>query len=216
MFKKGLISSMPIVIGYFPVAVTFGINTVALGFSPLEAILSSMLIFAGASQFVLISTMGYSFTNAIIIPLLLNLRHIVYGCVISQKFRIEKPVMTAFGLTDEVFATSLNLASDERYMWGIQLGAYLSWVVGTVIGALGGSILVSNKMLAPSLVFSLKALFFILLMANLEHSSILSAFVGGSIAILLHKFGYTSLGIIVAGILSPIIVMKIKGGEKTE
>jgi len=216
MLKKGLISSLPIVIGYFPVAVTFGINTVALGFSPLEAILSSMLIFAGASQFVLISTMGSSFANAVIIPLFLNLRHVVYGCVISQKFRIEKPMVTAFGLTDEVFATSLNLANDERYIWGVQLGAYSSWVVGTAIGAFGGSILLSNKILAPSLVFSLKALFFILLIANFEHTSILPAIIGGGIAIVFHKLGYTSLGIIVAGILSPIIVMRIKGRSKTK
>ena len=83
MFKKGLISSMPIVIGYFPVAVTFGINTVTLGFSPFEAILSSMLIFAEASQFVLISTMGSSFVNAIMIPLE-SQTHGLWMCDISK------------------------------------------------------------------------------------------------------------------------------------
>ena len=212
MFKRGLVASVPIVIGYFPVAITFGISALASGFSPFEAVLASMLIFAGASQFVLVSLIN-SIPSAIFIPLFLNLRHVVYGCIISQKVRIEKPLLTAFGLTDEVFATSLNLADDERYMWGLQFGAYLSWVVGTAIGAFGGTFLLSNKMLAPSLVFSLTALFLVLLISNLERDRFLSAIVGGTIAFIFHRMGLTSLGILLAGILSPLVTTRMKRSE---
>ncbi|MDN5969822.1 MAG: branched-chain amino acid ABC transporter permease, partial [Enterobacterales bacterium] len=33
-FKEGVVDSLPIVIGYFPVAFAFGLTAVKLGFSP--------------------------------------------------------------------------------------------------------------------------------------------------------------------------------------
>ena len=49
----------------------------------------------------------------------------------------------AFGLTDEVFGAALGeLARGRRFsepfMLGLGLGAYASWVSGTVAGALAG------------------------------------------------------------------------------
>ena len=203
---------MFIVIGYFPVVVTLGINTVALGFSPFEAILSSMLIFAGASQFVLISTMGSSFVNAIMIPLE-SQTHSLWMCDIS-KAQDKKTYHNSVWIDRRSF----RYFAECGKWWTVHVGntTWCLLVVGDRNGywTFGGSILASNKMLVPSLVFSLKALFFILLMVNLEHSSILSALLGGSIAIL--QLGYTSLEIMVAGILSPIIAMKIEGRDKTE
>lgn len=210
MFKKGLTASSLIAIGYIPVAITFSVSALTLGFNKIEIILASALIFAGASQFALISIMPYSLVNAIAIPIILNLRHIIYGSIISQKVEMRKPFITAFGLTDEVFAISLNAPNDERFIWGLQLGAYSSWVLGTLIGVLGGAILLSNKILAPSLTFSITALFLVLLIPNLRGLYTLSALIGGIIALFFHYFGYTSAGILFAGIFSPIAVLKIK------
>jgi 4-azaleucine resistance transporter AzlC len=209
MFKKGLIASFPIAIGYIPVAITFGVSALALGFNEIEAILASALIFAGASQFALISLINHSFVDAVTIPIILNLRHVVYGCIVSQRFEISKPFVTAFGLTDEVFATSLNAPNNERFVWGLEFGAYVSWILGTAIGILCGAVLLSNKILAPSLVFSLTALFLILLIPNLNGHK-LSALVGGVIALMFHSLGHTSTGILLAGILSPIVVQRVR------
>ena len=140
----------------------------------------------------------------------MNLRHVVYGCIVSQRFEIRKPFVTAFGLTDEVFATSLNAPNDERYIWGLEFGAYISWILGTAIGIFSGAVLLSNKILAPSLVFSLTALFLILLISNLRGYHTLSALIGGAIALSFHYLGYTSTGILLAGVLSPMVVLKIK------
>ncbi len=204
MFKRGLIASVPIVIGYIPVAITFGVSAVAIGFGRVEAVLASMLIFAGASQFALISLISKSFVDAVIIPIMLNLRHVVYGCIISQRINIRKPILTAFGLTDEVFATSLN-ANDEKFIWGLEVCAYLSWVLGTLIGVLCGAVLLSYTGFAPSLVFSLTALFFVLLISNIK-GKMLAALVGGVTAFVFHYFGYTSMGILIAGLVTPIVV----------
>ncbi|WP_202320602.1 AzlC family ABC transporter permease [Archaeoglobus neptunius] len=209
MFRRGLVASFPIVIGYLPVAMTFGVVAVSLGFGKVKAILASVLIFAGASQFALVSLFPDSLVNAVVIPVILNLRHVVYGYILSQKFEIRRPALTAFGLTDEVFAVSLDNSSDvknERFVLGLEVGAYLSWVSGTVIGVLSGVVLLSNKILAPSLLFSLTALFFVLLISNLRNSRPLSAIIGGSIALLFHYLGSTSTGILLAAILTPLML----------
>ncbi len=214
MFKEGLKGSVPIVLGYFPVAVTFAISAMAMGFSETETILASMLIFAGASQFALIALMPQSFLSAVVIPIALNLRHIVYGCIVSRRVNVKKPFLTAFGLTDEVFALSLN-ADDEKFIWGLEVGAYLAWVLGTLAGTIGGSFLLSSEAIAPSLTFSLTALFLILLIPNLKGYRALAVAVGGTVAMIFNMIGCASIGILLAGILSPIIVSRVRAWSTT-
>ena len=210
MFKKGLAYSFPIVIGYLPVAVTFGVVATAVGFSKLETLMASALIFAGASQFALVSILPESFLAGIAVPVALNLRHLVYSSIISQQVRMRSPLITAFGLTDEVFATSLNSPKDERFMWGLELGAYSAWVLGTLLGVYAGSFLISYQNLYSSLVFSLTALFLVLLLPNLKGKHAISAVFGGMIALLFHYLGQTSAGIIAAGIVAPLAVKMIE------
>jgi len=209
MFRKGFSYSFPIVAGYLPVSMTFGILAVTLGFSKTEAILTSALIFAGSSQFALISILPESFLSGVIIPIILNLRHLVYSSILSQKFEIKKASITAFGLTDEVFATSVNTRGDERFIWGLEAGSYISWVGGTALGVFTGSAL-SDDAIASALVFSLPVLFLVLLLPNLKEYSTLAAFFGGAIALSFHFIGMSSAGILLAGILSPALVMKLR------
>jgi len=126
---------------------------------------------------------------------------------VKDPLKIKYPFVTAFGLTDEVFAMSLN-ANDEKYIWGLEVGAYLSWILGTLLGIVGGAILLSCNV--PSLTFSLTALFLILLIPNLRGYHAFAGVVGGAIALLFHLVGYTSMGILLAGILSPIVVLKVR------
>ncbi len=209
MVKRGMIAGIPIAIGYFPVAVTFGLTALAMGINKTEAILASMLIFAGAAQFALVNLIYSSPINATLIPIFLNLRHLIYGCIVSQRLNVAKPFLTAFGLTDEVFAMSFK-GDDEKFVWGLALVAYLAWVFGTVLGVLGGSIIVSNETIYPSLVFAFPALFFILLISNLKSWHLASALLGGFIALVFHFYNYSSLGILLAGILTPPIILTLK------
>jgi 4-azaleucine resistance transporter AzlC len=211
MLKRGLSASIPIMIGYLPVSITFGITALTLGFNKLETILASALIFAGASQFALISLLPISFTEAVVIPVFLNLRHIVYSYITSRRIKPRKPFLLSFGLTDEVFARSLNSPKNEKFILGLELGSYLAWVGGTVMGVFFGAVLLSTEVLTPSLVFSLTALFFVLLIPNLKEKRLLSAIIGGTIALTLHLTGYTSAGILIAGIATPLI---LKGAKK--
>jgi len=176
-FLRGLFDSLSIAVGYVPVAISFGLAAVHADLSPLMAILVSMLVYAGASQFILVSLVasGGSAVSMVGIILLMNLRHIFYGPAVLMKLDGQRRRLPLFalaaGLTDEVFATAVSKLAyrpaQEREYWyaGLQLGAYSSWVAGTAIGAVfGQDLLRQSPVVSQALGFVLPALFFALLL----------------------------------------------------
>lgn len=172
----GLRASFPISMGYFPIAVSFGVAAVQaqINFEWIAAI--SVFVFAGASQFIIVALLasGASALAIISTVCLINLRHLFYGITLLPKLALpRKPIPLAFlsaGLTDEVFATALgkldSVHVDMRQGWfmGLQLGAYSAWVSGTIVGASVGAILGQQPpWLQNSIDFLLPALFIALL-----------------------------------------------------
>ncbi|CAM4364088.1 AzlC family ABC transporter permease [Kerstersia similis] len=177
-FFKGLQVSLSIAAGYLPVAFSFGLAALQAGLSPLTTLMLSVVVYAGASQFVLIPLLasGAGLLTALPTVLLMNARHLFYGPSLWGRYRrsgdgrIPTPVL-AFGLTDEVFAASMTRMADvpeeqrERWYLGLQTGAYASWVLGTVLGvALGGYFEHPPAALQAALSFILPGLFFALLL----------------------------------------------------
>ncbi|NOZ59254.1 MAG: AzlC family ABC transporter permease [Euryarchaeota archaeon] len=204
-------------LGYLPIALAFGISATGVGMSLLESVLFSALIFAGASQFALLSLLaagtppGVASTAA----LALNLRHILYGPLVAQRLGragLSSTAIIAFGLTDEVFATALarleRVPGEARTLWllGLEAGAYLTWVGGTLMGAAGGEALLSlSPDLAPVLSFALPALFLALLLPLLQGGAVLAAAAGGGVALIMHLHGQTAAGILGAGAAGVLI-----------
>jgi len=179
-FFHGLVSSLSIAVGYGPIAFSFGLAAMQAGLHPLVVIASSVLVFAGASQFLLITLLapGASLLGAIPTVLLMNARHLFYGPALLARFthsrrsrqQLASPLL-AFGLTDEVFAAAMSQlpriapAQQERWYLGLQLGAYAAWVGGTVLGvALDSSFQDPPVWVHEGLSFILPALFFALLL----------------------------------------------------
>lgn len=145
--RKGLSSAAPIAIGYVPIAIAFGVIARQAGLPFVETVLMSMMVFAGASQFMAVqmATAGALGMEIIVATLVLNFRHFVMSLSLMDRLR-NAPLLTkaglSFGITDETFAVA---TMDEQgqdtplhpaYMAGLILLAYGSWVSGTVIGAL--------------------------------------------------------------------------------
>lgn len=176
-FLRGLMDSLSIAIGYVPVAISFGLTAIHADMTPTMAILTSLLVYAGASQFILVSLVasGSAALSVIGIVLLMNLRHFFYGPALLARFggapRRYPMIALAAGLTDEVFAASISKlqrqAEQDRESWylGLQLGAYTAWVGGTAAGAyFGQDWLRHSPILSQSLGFVLPALFLALLL----------------------------------------------------
>ncbi|MCW2477236.1 AzlC family ABC transporter permease [Candidatus Symbiopectobacterium sp. NZEC151] len=180
-FAEGVISSLPIVIGYLPVAFAFGLNAVKLGYSPWEAVFMSCVIYAGASQFVITALLsaGMSIWVAAFTVMAMDVRHVLYGPAlrhrILQRLPTRKTPLWAFGLTDEVFAAATarlaqnNRRWSENWMLGVAAASWISWACGTVIGALfGNGPLKEYPAVEAALTFMLPALFLSFLLASFK------------------------------------------------
>lgn len=165
----GVTASIPLAIGYVPMAFSFGIVAVQAGLSAGQAVLVSLLVFAGAAQFVLASLIaaGSGPAGVVAAVWVLNLRHLFYGPALLARLRPAPrrslPAL-AFTLTDEVFATAMARPADAPptppWTLGVGLGAYSAWVGGTALGAVfGGALSEASPFLAEALSFVLPALF---------------------------------------------------------
>ncbi|MEO6985269.1 MAG: AzlC family ABC transporter permease [Paralcaligenes sp.] len=212
-FAKGLKDSLSIAMGYIPVAISFGLAAVHVGLPPTMTILTSILIYAGASQFILVGLVatGGSLTSIVGVILLMNVRHVFYGPAVLAKLEAAHrrlPLgLLAAGLTDEVFATAIGKlgqqapATREYWYAGLQLGAYLSWVLGTIVGVYFGQDWLSRSpVLSKALGFVLPALFFALLLEIRKIVS-LSVLLAAGIATLVGLALLPAYGAIVAGML---------------
>ena len=57
-FVRGLRDSMAIMLGYLPMATSFGIAAIQVGVAPWMAVVISIITFTGAGQFVLVALLG--------------------------------------------------------------------------------------------------------------------------------------------------------------
>lgn len=176
-FRDGLLASLPIVMGYLPISFSFGVAATRAGFSVLDAFALSLIIYAGASQFLALALLasGAPVLVAAFTLIAMNLRHLLYGPALMREAGSEATRRHAWawawGLTDEVFGQALGALArgqtfSEAYMFGLGLGAYAAWVLGTVLGALaGGGVLDDWPALNAGLGFLLPALFLALLLS---------------------------------------------------
>lgn len=224
--KEGFVTAIPVVLGYLPVAITFGLLSKNTGISFGDTSLSSIIIYAGASQFMALDLIsaGVSTGSIILATFLLNLRHLMMSASLSMKLEdIKRPYLplVAFGITDETFSVlsfnkkKLSLA----FVLTINIIAYFTWVSGTMFGYLVGEVL--PKSLQSSLSIGLYAMFAALLFPHFKREkstlflSILTALV--YILIFYSKI-FTSgwdiiIGIILSSALGVSIFSKDEGVE---
>lgn len=212
--KEGFLAGFPVFIGYFPVAVAFGILAKTTGLSSGDSLGFSVLVFAGASQFMALNLIkaGVAFGGIVLATFLLNLRHLLMSASLATKIKEQSkqwlPVV-AFGVTDETFAVAATYSRPLRisFLLALEGTAYLGWVTGTLFGYLAGSILPAS--LCEGMGIGLYALFVAILIPGFKQSGLI--FVLTLTAGLAHTFlnwinlWPTSWNLIVAIILSSLL-----------
>lgn len=176
-FLHGLKASIPIAVGYIPIAITFGLIAKSAGIPDYITLLMSFLVFAGASQFVGVNliALGTNPWEIILTTFILNLRHLLMSASLSM--RIDASVskawryLLAFGITDETFSVaSLQKASvlSPWFIIALNMMAYAAWTLGTGVG-----IFLASGLPAPlqaSMGIALYAMFIGLLVPSLKNS----------------------------------------------
>lgn len=174
-FAEGVRAGLPIAVGYLPIAVTFGLLAQSLGVPGYGAMAMSLIVFAGASQFVGVNllALGASVPEITLAAFVLNFRHFLMSSALSRRVRGGTPALVkgvlAFGVTDETF--SVASVRDEAFLsasfiMGLNGAAYLAWNAGTFAGVfLAASI---PPMLQNSMGIALYAMFVGLVVPSLR------------------------------------------------
>lgn len=173
--EDGLKDGFPIVMGFIPIAMAFGILCKSAEITLFESLAFSMIVFAGASQFIAINLLiaGASFGEIILTTLLVNFRHFLFAASLSPKMTrdMKKFVpLIAFGLTDEIFsvASLKDKGLSKEYMLSLESCAYFALAIGTALGYILGSILPTVVQLSMGI--ALYALFTAILVPEMKKS----------------------------------------------
>ncbi|WFA08452.1 AzlC family ABC transporter permease [Tissierella sp. Yu-01] len=216
--KEGTIAALPVVLGYLPVAIAFGLLSKNSGISLGDTGMFSMFVYAGASQFMALDLInaGVSAGSIILATFLLNLRHMMMTASLSIKLKdVKKPLLPtiAYGVTDETFSV-LSFNKEKLtvpFVLSVNILSNLSWVAGTFIGYLMGEIIPSS--LQSSLSIGLYAMFAALLFPQFktEKSTLYLSILTAIVYILIYSTNlFTSgwdiiIGIIISSALGVII-----------
>lgn len=223
-FLRGLQAGMSIAVGYLPVALTFGLLAKTTGLTFIETLLMSMMVFAGAAQYISLSLLASGIGIGVIIfnTFIVNIRHFLMSASLSEKMEkdsLVKKAVYAFGLTDETFAViaAREGKSSTSFAYGVMLVAYGSWVVNSGVGHLIGASIPGFLQAAMSI--ALYAMFVGLLMPSLKKSAkvVYLASVAAAINCLFTFTGILETGwaIIASTLISALLVeVVIKGREK--
>lgn len=177
VIKKSVKTAIPIMIGYFPIAMAFGILSKGNGLDLLETAGFSLILYAGASQFIGVSmiAIGSGFSEIIIATFLLNFRHFFMSASLSTKIKNKKSKLRpliAFGVTDEVFSLLSFTQEDlgDEMLLGVEFFAYSSWVLGTIMGYILGNFM--PELLQISMGIGLYAMFVAIIVPELKKSNV--------------------------------------------
>lgn len=148
-FRKGLLDGLPIGIGYYAVAFSLGIMAHNAGLSPVAGFFSSLFTRASAGEYGVYSLIaaGTTFAEVIAVCCIANLRYLLMGAALSQKFAPEMPVwkriVSSCCITDEIFGISIAYPGHlpMTYPLGATLTAACMWASGTASGIIAGNIL---------------------------------------------------------------------------
>jgi 4-azaleucine resistance transporter AzlC len=150
--RRLLLDSLGIMVSAGGFGLVYGLSARAAGFSPLEAGAMSVIVFAGASQFVAVGYVlgGFSWVAIVLLTAFLNARHMLYAAALAPYLAdTPKPVRAAMAqlLTDEAFALAIahfrriGRADVRGYFLGAIISTFIPWNVATLVGVtVGGSI----------------------------------------------------------------------------
>lgn len=132
--------TIPVLMGYLAIGMAFGLMMDSAGYSVFWALLMSLIIYAGAGQYMGVTLLaaGASPLQTALMTLLLNFRHMFYGLSMLEKFRgmgLRKLYMI-FSLTDETYAMLAFLprrpegVREKDYYLAIALMDHSYWGAG--------------------------------------------------------------------------------------
>ena len=210
----GVQRGFPIFLGYMPLGFAYGVLAVQNGIPAVYAVLFSLLVYAGAGQFIAVGLWGAgaSVFSIVFTTLVINLRHVLMSAAVAPWFapftRLQQFII-GWGLTDEVFAmhsTAMSTGEKARLplVYAANFTSHSGWIIGTYVGAVAGDFLPDPKLFG--LDYALPAMFLALLVPQCkERLYTLAALLAGLLSVILALCGTGRWNVIIASVVTSTI-----------
>jgi 4-azaleucine resistance transporter AzlC len=230
--RRLVIEALGIAVSATGFGFVYGLSARQAGFSPVEAMAMSTIVFAGAAQFAAIGYVvaGLAWPAIALLTLLLNARHLLYSAALGPWMadvpRPRRAVM-AHLLTDEAFALSIGHfrrigRTDEAGYWiGAIASTFIPWNLATLAGVYAGGTIADPSLLGIDIIFPAAM---IGLAAGLisGRREVIAAFAGAAIAVSWALFASPALGlepstgVVVGGVVGPLVGLLVPASLAAE
>ena len=144
--KQAFMKSIPIMCSYIFVSMAYGMMMENAGFAWYYSLLTSLTVYTGAFQFLLITllSVGASLLTIGVTALLMNSRQLFYSLSFIDIFnKMKQKWYMIFTMTDETYAVNCNLEKQnkEEVMFYVAFFSRSYWLIGTVLGAVLGNLI---------------------------------------------------------------------------
>ena len=223
LLRTVFLDTVPVLTGYLFLGAGFGILLSETGRGVLWSFLTSLLLYAGSGQYLLVGLLSSktSLLSIAIAILLVNARHLFYGVSLIDTYKNagKRKLYMIFALTDETYSlvTQENLPEGidkTQYCFWVSLLNQCYWVVGSVLGSVLGALL---PMDFEGISFVLTALFVTIFVDQWLHSTdhipAITGVIATSVCLLIFgsEFFLIPAMIVIAAVM--ILRCKRKGGS---
>ena len=205
--RAGARDALPFAAAGFMVAISFGISARSAGMPGLAAIAMSAFVYAGAAQFAAVAILGQggSVLAAVLAAMLMNARYLAMGVAIGPSLKGGRVRRALEGQAVVDASWALANQGDGRFSRHILFGSsapqYVTWLSGTVVGVLAGSVLPDPEALGIDVVFP--AFFLALLVGELKDREAGAVAIAGIvIAVVLGLLAPAGIGILAASVVA--------------
>jgi 4-azaleucine resistance transporter AzlC len=212
--------SLGLAVGAIGFGFVYGLAAREAGFSPIEAMAMSFIVYAGAAQFAAVGYVasGLAWPGIILLTALLNARHLLYSAALRPWLRdvpLPRRAVMAHLVTDESFALSISHfrrvgRTDERGFWLAAVGpdGIFTWALGTLLGVVLGAQIPEPGRLGIDVIFP-AAMIGLAVGLITGRRELAAAIVGGGVAVGVALVSSPSIGIVSGGVIGPLVALLI-------
>jgi 4-azaleucine resistance transporter AzlC len=216
--RAAIVEGWPIFVTAVVVGIAFGLTARQSGLSIVETSATSVIVFAGAAQFVMVDLLrtGTPVPLIVLTVLLLNARHLLMAAAIRpfvQVTSLPRRLGLAYVLTDEAFAMGIGWFRrghrDLAYYAVFSTLLWCSWNLGTLLGAMFGAGVDDPQRFGID--FAITAVFVAIVAIGVRHrADVAVALAAALVAAALRLAGASAIAVVVAGALAPLVAFAMR------
>lgn len=220
--RAAIVEGWPVFVTALVVGTAFGLTARQSGLGVVETSATSVIVFAGAAQFVMVDLLrtGAPAPLIVLTVLLLNARHLLMAAAIRPfvgTAPLARRLGLAYVLTDEAFAMGVGWfrRGHRDLTYFVVFGGLMwcFWNAGTLLGAIFGADLEDPQRYGID--FAITAVFVAIVVIGVRHrADAVIAVVAVLVAAGLRLAGASAVAVVVAGALAPLLSFALRESRK--